>query len=230
MRDAIRQTFYSPLELFEPVSHLLAELLKGGHSLLFQSPSATTPSKGASCSPEDPLVYNWWPEAALGVLCGDSAGKVGVRDEAWAARELDSLVSNFPMFGDPWARNVLSCAHWPFKPKFAFHGPFGSPRSPKRRGDKKVDNSTAPLLILSNRYDNATPLKNARKVSESFAGSSLVVQEAWGHCALVVSSSKCLAKIIQEYFNHGTVPQTETVCEPDCLPGIPFKPCPGFSE
>jgi len=86
------------------------------------------------------------------------------------------------------------------------------------------------MLILSARYDHATPLENAFALSRMHEGSAVVVQESVGHVALSVSTSECTAKIVREYFDTGRLPVNGTSCAADCEAGIPFKACPGVFE
>ncbi|CCF45349.1 hypothetical protein CH063_14461, partial [Colletotrichum higginsianum] len=39
--------------------------------------------------------------------------------------------------------------------------------------------------------------------------------ESVGHCA-IATGSRCSTEIIQKYFEHGTVPESGTVCQADC--------------
>ncbi|KAK0715933.1 Alpha/Beta hydrolase protein [Lasiosphaeris hirsuta] len=149
-----------------------------------------------------PLDCPWCSEATFGVLCGDSAATAAqrVRSVSWAREE---------------ARILLTCVDWQFAPKDAFSGPF---------------ESSVPLLILSNRYDPATPLANAYALSRQHRGSAVVVQESYGHATVLTSTSNCTAGIIREYFSSGKLPANGTSSAANCAASIPFKSCPGLLE
>jgi len=213
VRETIRQTLYSPACSFDPLASALAEsILAGNHTTILAA-------GGVLCTriPRDhvPVSCAWCGEAAFGILCGDSAATATqrVRNVSWAREEVDILQQQSPTAGEPWTRVPLACVDWQFKPKHAFAGPF---------------ESTTPLLILSNRYDPATPLANAYALSRNHKGSAVVVQESYGHSAVITSTSNCTAQIVREYFSSGKLPANGTSCEADCPASIPFKPCPGI--
>ncbi|GAB1315452.1 hypothetical protein MFIFM68171_05662 [Madurella fahalii] len=221
VREFIRVNLYDPITTYEQLARVLANLLAENYEDFFGGNS-----QSSLCAEVDetspPQRYTWGNEATPGVLCGDSYAAAGQRNLSWA-RDLSSrLVQQSPTAGAPWARIPMSCANWEFAPPYAFHGPWGSPAP-----DPRASNSTpaAPLLILSTRVDNATPLANAWALSQVHKGSSVVVQEGYGHCALLASESECTIGIVREYFNTGRVPNNGTVCETDCKPQIPHNEC-----
>ncbi|KAK3375754.1 TAP-like protein-domain-containing protein [Lasiosphaeria ovina] len=170
--------------------------------------------------------YAWAGEAAMGVFCGDSAAAAGRRDNASFAADIVSfLTKQSPTVGESWLRLPVSCSGWTFQPPYTFRGPFGSAVG-------NSSNSSSPMLILSTRHDHATPLANAYALSQAHGGSAVVVQESFGHTALLTATSDCTAGIVRECFKSGTLPASGTVCKQnsDCEPAVPFKACPGFSE
>ena len=213
VRETIRQTLYSPVCSFEPLASALAEsVLRGNHTVILSR-------GGALCTrflPDHvPVDCPWCGEASYGVLCGDSAltATQRVRNVSWAQEEVDILHTQSPAVGEPWARTPLACVDWQFVPKYAFSGPF---------------ESSTPLLIMSNRYDPATPLANAYALSRKHNGSAVVVQESYGHTTFITSTSNCTTGILREYFSSGKLPMNATSCEADCVASIPFKSCPGI--
>lgn len=234
VRDTIRQSLYSPIMLYEPLSVTLAEALVGNYTLLLQA----TPAAQGSIEREDVCTqpsesdpqpeYLWSDEAGMGVLCGDSAALAGDRNISWAEDIVAKLAAQSPTAGEPWSRIPLSCSGWEFKPKYTFTGPFGS--TSNRDSNDRDNTTSAPLLVLSNRYDHATPLANAEALSDRYPGSALLVQESYGHCALLTSKSECTAQHLRRYFDSGELPKKGATCEEDCQAAIPFKACPGFAE
>ncbi|KAK3391194.1 TAP-like protein-domain-containing protein [Podospora didyma] len=225
VRQAIRVTLYTPICSYANLAAALASsIFAGNHTLLL--------SGGNFCQPP-PLShtevgsYAWAGEAAMGVFCGDSAAEAGDRDNvSFTADIVSFLTEQSPTTGEPWLRFPASCSGWSFKPPYTFRGPFGSAVG------NSSSSSSSPMLILSNRHDHATPLANAYALSQVHGGSAVVVQESFGHSALLTATSNCTAGIVREYFKSGTLPANGTVCEQnsDCEPAIPFKACPGFSE
>jgi hypothetical protein len=232
IKDVMRQMLYNQLAGYEPISMAFAEALAGNYSLLLQSNTALA----TSVTPEEvcvnpgvaypPSAYSMATnEVGSGVFCGDAYVDPEERDLDWANRILEGFNEQSPTVGESWARIILACAGWQHNPKLAFRGPFGSPKP-----DGSAEAPAAPLLILSNRHDHATPLSSAYIVSEQHEGSAVVVQETFGHCALLASRSACTQAIVSTYFATGEVPANNTVCEQECVPSIPFKPCPGLAE
>jgi len=224
IRETIRQTLYHPICSYEALSEVLSQSLRDNHTaLVSRGPNLCTRPARTYALPECP----WCDEAAMGVLCGDSAAAASDRPRsvAWARDLVHFFQKQSPTAGEPWSHNVLACAGWQFRPKFAFGGPFGTPAP-----GTTANAPAAPLLILANRFDHATPLANAFALSKAHGGSVVVVQESVGHVALLTSTSRCTADIVREYFETGKVPATGTQCPEDCKAGIPFKPFPGLVE
>lgn len=222
VRTTIHDSLYDPIYLYEVLSEVLASSIAGNYTLLLQnSPVDLESSCNAQNATYPPASYTWANDAMSSILCGDSSLDADERNITWATDLVNFLYEQSPTAGEEWIRIPLSCIGWKFKPKFLFRGPFGS--------SKEVNStSNAPLLILSNRHDPVTPLANAYAVSQSYFGSTVVVQESWGHTALLTSRSNCTAGIVREYFDSGKLPQEGTVCEQDCVPSIPYKACPGL--
>lgn len=194
IRDTIRQTLYSPIILFEPMAAALAESIAGNHTLLLDhSPAAAVPEFAESCVAFQPGAppppHPWTNDGGMGVLCGDSNDSSGTRGTAWAKNVSDFLTEQSPTFGEAWSRIPLACSGWSVSPKYAFAGPFGSPAPPE--SGPTADTPSAPMLILSTHLDHATPLANAYALSKKHGGSSVVIQESIGHCALMASKSEC---------------------------------------
>ncbi|QKX60783.1 uncharacterized protein TRUGW13939_07929 [Talaromyces rugulosus] len=221
VRTMIHDSLYDPINRYDPLSALLASSLTGDHTLLLQNSTVELESACQIKNETYPANYTWANDAGSSILCGDSAFDAGDRNITWARDLVDFLYEQSPTAGEDWTKLPLCCIGWKYKPNFVFRGPFGSSMG-------KNNTSNAPLLVLSTRYDHATPLANAFAVSKSHAGSTVVVQESWGHTALLTSRSNCTAGIVKEYFATGKLPQEGTVCEQDCVPSIPLKPCPGL--
>lgn len=215
VRDSIRNTFYAPLGQYDGLATILAEALTGNYTRLLATQSI---SRDTACqAPETakpPSTYSWISDSSIGIFCGDTAATSGKRDLSWARRVVRYQANQSVSTGEEWARFLLSCVEWPFAPKMTFPASF-------------TTTLPLPILIVSTSYDPATPLANARALAHRFSGSRVVVQELVGHTALVSSRSRCTEGVIREYFETGELPGEDTVCQPDCVPGIPQTVCVG---
>ncbi|KAH7162392.1 TAP-like protein-domain-containing protein [Dactylonectria estremocensis] len=91
-----------------------------------------------------------------------------------------------------------------------------------RFSDDDFQGDTAhPILYIGNLADNVTPLESAFNNSARFPSSVVLKQNAYGHCSLAAAST-CTARHIRAYFQHGTLPQRGSECDPDYdLLGLP---------
>jgi pimeloyl-ACP methyl ester carboxylesterase len=78
-----------------------------------------------------------------------------------------------------------------------------------------------PLLILSTELDPVCPLRAAQAAERKYKDSVLLQQYGGGHCS-VAMPSKCVKQYIRNFFYHGKLPPSGTVCDLD----IPYFPDP----
>lgn len=71
-----------------------------------------------------------------------------------------------------------------------------------------------PLLILSVEYDPVTPHSNGISMHKRFPNSSSALRRGYGHCT-IAQKSKCMDKVVREYFIDGKTPKKDTVCDWD---------------
>ncbi|KAL2256293.1 hypothetical protein VTK26DRAFT_1887 [Humicola hyalothermophila] len=235
--EAIRASLYDPINKYHALAQQLADAVDGNFNTFLSSPNLTLPGlpnvqQPELCTaipPSSPAAYTWPEEAVAGILCGDSQGSPFARYDrmSWARSIVSRMTSQSPTVGEAWARVSLSCIRWPFTPRYTFKGPWGSPAPDPKRAESTP---ASPLLVLSTRIDHATPLRNAVHLTHLHKGSSLVIQEGVGHCALLASVSQCTYGVVRDYFATGKVPPNGTVCEPEpeCVPSIPWRECPGY--
>ncbi|POS68750.1 hypothetical protein DHEL01_v212856 [Diaporthe helianthi] len=229
MRNAIRGLTYQPISSFEFLADLLAESLAGNYSLLLTSPEATAHLFDESCGKVDrdqpQPDSSCADETDISVMCADTAATNDDLDFAAARNIRDRLTSQAPTVSEPWIRYTITCGGWKYKPPYSFAGPYGNQNLDTSRPENVP---TAPPLILSSRYDVATPLRNAFALSELYPGSSVVVQESYGHLALGSSPSACTSNYVRTYFDTGKLPPTGSTCNDDCPAAIPAVECPGY--
>lgn len=78
-------------------------------------------------------------------------------------------------------------------------------------------NTSWPLLLIGNSADPVTPVRNAHKMAKGYEGAVVLEQNSEGHCSLA-APSLCTAKYIRGYFQSGTLPPKDTVCEVELKP------------
>lgn len=96
----------------------------------------------------------------------------------------------------------MPCSNWGLRPAWNFNQSISA------------QNTSYPILFLSNTRDPVTPLRNAEKMSTKFPGSVVFGQDADGHCT-ISAPSVCVAKAIRGYFHEGKLPQGGMACKPD---------------
>ena len=147
-----------------------------------------------------PGPYGWgdtqYP-SFQGVSCADSINPHNPRAWIAAGKRADR---EGPWFGRAWTWASSQCAQWPGSKADSFFGPWA------------VDTS-APVLVIGNAHDPATPISGARVLNSKLAGSRLLMMNGWGHGALGVST--CVTAKEDRYLVDGTLPPPGTVCRPN---------------
>ncbi|MEU8688358.1 alpha/beta hydrolase [Streptomyces sp. NPDC048665] len=104
-----------------------------------------------------------------------------------------------PLFGDFLAWGMISCTDWAV-PGAADHPDVSA-------------HGSAPILVVGNTGDPATPYEGARKMAEAL-GSGVAVELTYkgqGHGAYD-SKDKCVQSKVNDYLLNGTVPKAGAVC------------------
>ena len=106
-----------------------------------------------------------------------------------------------PWFGRLWTWASSTCAGWSqFAKADAFSGPFNVTTS-------------APLLIIGNSHDPATPISGAIAANKLFTGSRLLESKrAWGHAALATGA--CASDAMRDYLISLSLPPVGATCRP----------------
>jgi pimeloyl-ACP methyl ester carboxylesterase len=127
------------------------------------------------------------------VECVDGPRPVGA--EAWDQFVAD-VTAVAPRFGPAVANELRTCAYWPVVPGPA-RGPITAP-------------GAAPVLVIGNTNDPATPLANAEAVAAQLDQAALVVAELDGHTAY--SASPCVQALVRAYLLDDVLPAEGTRC------------------
>lgn len=215
--DQLYQTMYAPAT-WPQVAQMLYDLEDGNTTLALQMMNngwwLTDPGASSSKTSEQ---SNY--ELALMVICAESYGAAergsGLEwwDAAWANMTDKSWLS-----GDMRFYVVFPChqffKHWPEPPE-VFHGGY----------DQKLKN---PLLLISEPWDPATPLRNGRRLQKAFGADNarLLVHHGFGHGSN--QESNCTNAVGQRYLLEGILPDEE---ESDCYANRkPFRPRPTYTS
>jgi pimeloyl-ACP methyl ester carboxylesterase len=150
-------------------------------------PDAGTPYQGA--------------KSALGVLCSDSPNP---RIPAKYAAQAALARARSGVVGPDWGWPVEPCANWPVLARDRYTGPFNR-------------HTAAPILVVGNTVDPATPYQDAVAMSRELADARLLTVDGYGHTALA-NPSNCAAAAEDSYFVTGTLPPPGTVCHQNALP------------
>ncbi|MGZ5400569.1 MAG: alpha/beta hydrolase, partial [Nocardioides sp.] len=144
-----------------------------------------------------PIGYARIVDPFAGVACADSDNPASERAWVTAGKRADR---RSPWFGRVWTWASGVCANWPKVTKEdRFTGPFAT-------------STSAPVLVVGNTYDPATPLHGARAVNRLLDGSRLLVMDGWGHGAL--GTGPCIRAAFGDYLLDGTLPPAGMVCAP----------------
>ena len=132
------------------------------------------------------------------VLCTDSLNPKAQKDwaPAIAARGQDA-----PHFSAMWGWRTAPCASqfWTATDEDGWRGPF-------------TNHTSAPVLVVGNRYDPATPYSGAVAASRLLPNSALLTVEMFGHTSYL--SNACATEAIEDYLVSGT-PTATSVCAAD---------------
>lgn len=129
----------------------------------------------------------------LGVLCTDTPHPIGAADyDAMTAR----ITARSPRFGPAIANEVRPCAFWP-APAVEVPGPVRATGS-------------APILVVGNTGDVATPFEAARTVADDLDHGVLLTYEGAGHTSF--GKSSCVDAAVRAYLTDLTLPDPARAC------------------
>lgn len=172
----------------------LAETLRATYDAV-RPPSA----RGGAFRTRDPYVATH-SAGFLATQCVDSDNPRRRQDYLDLAASEDS---RHPYFGMSAVFNMAGCVGWPARDDDRYLGPWNAERQ-------------HPILVVNNRYDPATPLRNARATVRQLGDAGLLTVDGFGHTSLNVPS-RCAERATAEYLVTAELPKTRS-CEPDTRP------------
>ncbi|KAH0421016.1 hypothetical protein CcaCcLH18_13679 [Colletotrichum camelliae] len=196
-------------KLVEPYFELFNDLLldrNGTSTAALKMEGDLTPlSLNADCIKDGPYsaacVRDQGPGGFFAAIaCGDGPDLRNT-SKAEFREYFKELRDQSDVLGASWSGHRMLCINWQARPAWRVEGPWTA-------------NTSYPLLIIGNTYDPVTPLRNAHRVSTLFPGSVVLRQNTEGH-GLHASPSICTGKAVRAYFQDGTLPEIDTVCEPE---------------
>lgn len=129
-----------------------------------------------------------------GVACSDSLNPR--RERKWAAAA-DTAERTGRWFGRVWTWFSGACARWPGDDSDAYRGPFDLETS-------------APLLVIGNTHDPATPYDTAITVADLFPRATLLTLDDYGHAAF--ASNDCIDAEVEDYLVDLRTPTPGRTC------------------
>ena len=133
-------------------------------------------------------------ELAAAVLCSDSRNPPTSRRWPQLAQTADDLA---PYFGRQALWGSAVCGQWRAFDEDAFAGTFNA-------------RTAAPVLVVGNRWDPATPYAAAVSVANRLPNSKLISSDNWGHTAY--GNSDCVDQLVDAYLLDVTVPISDAEC------------------
>lgn len=161
---------------------------------------AVTGSGPPDTDVDEPYLANR-EEAYDAIQCTDSTVPTDLADYSRAAVAADA---SLPVFGRISVFDVMPCAFWQATDPDRYTGPWNR-------------QTAAPILVLNNRNDPATPLQGAYAGASQLARARVVVTEGVGHTSMYVASS-CTERVKRDYLFSGVLPPDGTSCSRDHSP------------
>lgn len=153
-------------------------------------------------SPTGPSVYTTSGGRQLSVICGESPNPT--TDAAYVAQAKSSY-ERVGLTAWPW---VAACTGWSAEAADPYLGPW--------------DTYRAPVLVIGNTFDPATPYTSSQRMAEELADGRLLTVDGFGHTQLL-NRSACAQELVAAYLVDGTLPPEGTRCAQD---GSPFPAQP----
>ena len=135
----------------------------------------------------------------LAIMCSDS-----INPDNFAAWSLagETADEKGEVFGRLTAWQSSPCAAW-------------QGNDPDRY-DSFTPMTTAPILMVANRFDPLTPYEGAQQTHSLLPNSTLLTLEGWGHTSLFLSS--CVNQAVSSYLLTSQIPNPGASCQQDSAP------------
>ena len=202
----VRTSIYKPIHKFPILAKVMAALEKKDALPFYNmkndesDPPALDFCTSNNTAPTVPTDASRGNDAFPAIMCSD--GEPFVDTPESFAKYAEALRGVSKYAGTSNAHFRLSCAGRSIRPKYRY------------AQTEMGANTSFPILFIGNIADNVTPLLSARTNSKRFPGSVVLVQKSYGHCTLAAPST-CSARVINAYFQNGTLPQPDTYCDQD---------------
>ncbi|MGW3727049.1 alpha/beta hydrolase [Streptomyces sp. NPDC000851] len=111
---------------------------------------------------------------------------------------LPQFLRTSPQFGEWGVTTLMQCAHWPVQRTQTAH-PITAP-------------GAAPILVVGNTHDPATPYSMAKALARQLSSGRLLTYDGDGHSAYLLRGSTCIDTAVDRYLTRGQLPPTGKVC------------------
>ncbi|WP_156725935.1 alpha/beta hydrolase [Streptomyces apocyni] len=144
---------------------------------------------------DDKGRYDNSNEAGAAIRCADSSERFTTAD---VNKHLAEFQQASPVFGEPLAWGLLGCDSWPVP---------GEGETPEVSAD-----GAAPIVVIGNTGDPATPYEGARKMADALGdGTGIhVTVNGEGHGTYGVND--CATKLVDQHLLDGKTPADGTTC------------------
>ncbi|MCJ1326207.1 hypothetical protein MMC10_002871 [Thelotrema lepadinum] len=141
--------------------------------------------------------------SGMAVLCTDAVPATNYSLASWKDFVKNATKLSF-IAGDGRSLDTLPCRHWTSLPNERWEGSFDNVHL------------EAPVLMIGNTYDPATPLASAKRLAAKMGHENvrLLEQHSYGHCS-ISSVSTCTWNATLSYLLNGDLPEHDKVCEVD---------------
>jgi pimeloyl-ACP methyl ester carboxylesterase len=179
----------------------LAELEASTSPPAIASALAALRERTAPARSGDPDYPNF-VEGFPGVICSDSINPPNYRSWPQAADRTERTQGRF---GRAWLWASGVCQPWAQSAgQDRYLGPWTA-------------STSAPVLVVGNYYDPATPYRGAKIAADLLPRSTLLTYAGWGHTAFAGGNS-CIDASVARYLVTQQTPTPGTVCEPEETP------------
>ncbi|QHC24883.1 alpha/beta hydrolase [Streptomyces sp. GS7] len=185
--NGIVQPLYSK-EMWPILSVSLSEAEQGhGDTLLAMADSLN--------GRDDNGHYSNMQAANTAISCADTKRRLTPQD---VGARLPEFRKASPVFGELTAKGLLSCTGWPVT---------GKSDTPQVSAP-----GAAPIVVIGNTGDPATPVAGARKMADKLGKDVGVLLTVKGEGHGTYGVNQCATKAVNEHLLNGKVPSNGTVC------------------